>query len=154
MAHRNSINKPKIKLLSNAHAKSLGRKRSARASRAISTRSSNTLRYADPKSVAPRPTELYEVALFTGDAQTAAGSIITRTLLNKRAKKLARNLKYIAARLDGPQSSGEAMDVDAEAQRLSQLEQAKAALWSVLENKDAFKVASSGEGTTMGVQAF
>lgn len=154
MAHRNSINKPKIKLLSNGHAKNLGRKRSARASKAISTRSSTTLRYADSKSVAPRPTELYEVALFTGDAKTATGSIITRTLLNKRAKKLARNSKYIASRQNGSQSSGDAMDVDAEAQRLSQLEQVKAALWSVLENKDAYKIASSGEGTTMGVQAF
>lgn len=155
MAHKNSINKPKIKLQSNGHAKSLARKRLARASKTVSTRSSTTLRYAKSAQVAPRPTELYEVALYNGNALTATGVVTNRTLSNKRAKKLERNLRYIAQRLSTGKPTGDVdMDVDAVEQRLTQLEQTKAALWSVLEKKDSLRAVPLGEGTTMGVPAF
>lgn len=156
MAGRNAINKPKIKMHAHSHAKSLGRRRAAR--RTTATRSS-TSRYASKGTTAPRPTDSKAVALYTGDIPAPASTMTTTTLSNKRAKKIARNQKYMAANKAATKTNTESMDVDeilTEEQKQTKLDQVKKALWSVIENhsKSGFSVVADSEGTTLGIQSF
>ncbi|RCK65671.1 Ribosome biogenesis protein ALB1 [Candida viswanathii] len=158
MAGRNAINKPKIKMHAHSHAKSLGRKRAAR--RTTATRSS-TSRYASKGSTAPRSTDSQAVALYTGELPAPSSTMTTTTLSNKRAKKIARNQKYMAANnaAASGKDSNESMDVDAnltEEQRQTKLDQVKKALWSVIEThaKSGYPVVADPEGTTLGIQSF
>lgn len=164
MAHKNSINKPKIKIQSQKHASAIGKKRAARSRNAPATKS-NTSR--NSTGVAPTPTESKAVALFTGSIQPT-GVITNSTLSNKRAKKLARNAKYIAQRnveleIDIAAKQEEAMEVDEEkttkktkesAKAPSQLDKVKEVLWSAIADNASYKIDAEGEGTTLGVQAF
>ena len=83
----------------------------------------------------------------------------TTTLSNKRAKKIARNQKYMAANKAATKTNTESMDVDeilTEEQKQTKLDQVKKALWSVIENhsKSGFSVVADSEGTTLGIQSF
>ncbi|KAK6455896.1 ribosome biogenesis protein ALB1 [Scheffersomyces xylosifermentans] len=158
MASKNSINKPKIKISAHSHAKTLGKKRAARARKNPSSRSA-TERYSEKAGVAPRPTDSKAIALYTGEAPKPTGVVTNTTLSNKRAKKLARNQKYIDQRNSKTKTQEDAeMDIDEETaeEKQTRVEKVKAALWSVVENqtKGLYKVAVDGEGTTLGVQAF
>lgn len=155
MAGRNAINKPKIKMHAHSHAKSLGRKRAAR--RTTATRSS-TSRYASKGTTAPRPTDSQAVALYTGETPAPSTIMTTTTLSNKRAKKIARNQKYMAAN-KAAKSNTESMDIDhglTEEQKQTKLDQVKKALWSVIENhsKSGYSVVADPEGTTLGILSF
>ncbi|ABN68729.1 predicted protein [Scheffersomyces stipitis CBS 6054] len=157
MASKNSINKPKIKINAHSHAKTLGRKRAARARKNPSTKSS-TSRYAEVSGTATKPSDSTAIALYTGEAPKPTGVVTNTTLSNKRAKKLARNQKYIDQRKNEGLGKEHEMDVEVETeeQRQSRLEQIKKALWSVVQNQSEglYKVAVDAEGTTLGVQAF
>lgn len=153
MAGRNAINKPKIKLHVQSHAKSLGRKRAAR--RTTATRSS-TSRYAAKGTTAPRPTDSKAVALYTGNAPQPTSTMTTQTLSNKRAKKIARNQRYLAANKLKENETAMEVDNTSEQEKQTKLDQIKKALWSVIENhqKNGYSVVSDPEGTTLGIQSF
>lgn len=164
MANKNSVNKPKIKIIGNKHAATIGKKRAARARKATPTRSS-TSRYAD--NTAARPSESKSIAIYTGNLPKATGVVVNNSLSNKRAKKLARNQKYIDKRneklsIDVLAKEQEAMDIDEEAVAAvneaakSKLESIKGALWAVVEDRasEGFKMNTEGEGTTLGIRAF
>ncbi|KAI5950111.1 ALB1 [Candida jiufengensis] len=148
MAGRNAINKPKIKMLAQSHAKSLGRKRAARNS--IQTRSS-TSRYASRGTTAPRPTDSKAIALFTGETPNPISKMTTNTLSNKRAKKIARNQKYFTKK----QEEDIIMDVNNELKQ-TKLDQVKKTLWDLIDRteKNGPLVVPDSEGTTLGVQSF
>ncbi|CAI5760134.1 unnamed protein product [Candida verbasci] len=149
MAGRNAINKPKIKMLAQSHAKSLGKKRANR--RTIATRSS-TSRYAEKHLTAPRPTDSKAVALFTGQTPSPVSIMTTTTLSNKRAKKIARNQKYLQSKLDEDLK----MKEEDEEIQPSKLENIKKTLWKVIENYEQFgyQIKPDSEGTTLGIQSF
>ncbi|KAG7193368.1 ribosome biogenesis protein alb1 [Scheffersomyces spartinae] len=164
MAHKNSINKPKIKIQSQKHASAIGKKRAARSRNVPATKSSTS---RNSSGVAPTPTESKAVALFTGSIKPT-GLITNNTLSNKRAKKLTRNAKYIAQRkekleIDLMAKQEGAMDLDEEKQTTktnesrkapSQLDKVKEVLWSAVADNANYKIDVEGEGTTLGVQAF
>ncbi|EGW30215.1 ribosome biogenesis protein ALB1 [Spathaspora passalidarum NRRL Y-27907] len=156
MAGKNNINKPKIKLNANSHAKHLGSKRAARARSNASTRSSLG-RYADKATTAPRPTDSVALALYTGETPGPVNTMTNVTLSKKRAKKIARNQKYFAANIK-TKSDDVTMEIDNETveEKQSKLDQIKKALWSVIENhsKNGYSVVADAEGTTLGVQSF
>lgn len=144
-----TINKPKLRLNKLGHARSMGQKKSLRESKTPHTRSSLG-RYSDASLTAPRPTDSKSIALYTGEGLQPNNVITNNLLSKKRAKKLDRNQKYINQRNGG--------DIDMEPKsrevKQSELDQIKAALWNVVENKDIFKLEGDVEGTTLGVQAF
>lgn len=164
MPSRNSINKPKDKLLRNSHASSIGKKRSARARNGIPTRSSRYETSTEPKS-----TESKAVALYNGTSNPT-GVVTNNTLSNKRAKKIARNNKYIARRNEKLNidllADQEKMEVDeentkeaeAEIKKQSKLDKIKEVLWAAVEDKASeglsVSAGTDGNGTTLGVQAF
>lgn len=96
--------------------------------------------------------------------------VTTNKLTGKRARKIERNSRYIAKRneqLNIDLQAKQEMDVDmADGETVgkknkhekepTQLEKVKTALWAVVEDTDAvgMKLNVSGEGTTIGVQAF
>ncbi|EDK47256.1 conserved hypothetical protein [Lodderomyces elongisporus NRRL YB-4239] len=149
MAGRNAINKPKIKMLAQSHARSLSRKRAARSS--VQTRSS-TSRYASKSLTAPRPTDSKSLALYTGETPLSQSVMTTNTLSKKRAKKIARNQKYLSQK----QEDELMMDMDKQMKEKSRLDKVKKALWDLIENfeKNGPTVLPTGEGTTLGVQSF
>lgn len=163
MPSRNSINKPKDHLHRASHARSIGKKRAARARTAVPTKS-NTSRYNT--ETAPTPTESKALALSTGGH--SGTKLTSNTLSNKRAKKIARNQKYIEQRnqklnIDAAAKQEDEMDLDESNQGKNKnqkaktnLEQIKDALWSVVEDKSSssLRIELEGEGTTLGVQAF
>ncbi|CUM65365.1 uncharacterized protein PRCAT00003001001 [Priceomyces carsonii] len=159
MPTRNSVNKPKDKIISNRHAASIGKKRAARSSKARVTASS-TSRY-DTNTV-PRPTESKALALYAG--KSGDSKLITNnTLSNKRAKKIARNQKYVDKRNEKLNiditSKEEAMmedDTEESLPESSTLKKVKDALWTVIEDneKNGLEIKTDGEGTTLGIQAF
>lgn len=165
MPSRNSVNRPKDKLIRNGHASAIGKKRSARSRLNVATRSS-TSRYNDESKTAPKPSESTSLALYSGSAAQPSGVITNNTLSKKRSKKIARNQKYINKRneqlsIDIAAKSEEAMDVDVEKEapvtkKTSQLEQIKQALWSVVADgvSEGLAITGNGNGTTLGVQAF
>ncbi|CAK9441973.1 uncharacterized protein LODBEIA_P57910 [Lodderomyces beijingensis] len=152
MAGRNAINKPKIKLLANSHSKTLGRRRAAARANAVQTRSSSS-RYADRATTAPRPTDSKAVALFTGETPRPRTKMTTSSLSKKRAKKIARNQRYLTKQ----QEEDILMQVDSEVNQ-NKFEAAKKALWGLVEEFDAngprVVPDPEAEGTTLGVQAF
>lgn len=167
MPSRNSINKPKDHIHRANHAHSIGKKRAARARKAIPTKSS-TSRYS-LEGVAPKPTESKAIALYTGSAGEPNTLLSNNTLSNKRAKKLARNQKYIDQRnqklnIDVTAKQEEGMELDPEfvekkskhEKEQTKLDKIKQALWAVVEDKSSnlLKVNTESEGTTLGVQAF
>lgn len=168
MPSRNSINKPKDKILRNSHASSIGKKRSARARSGIVTKSS-TPRYDTDSSAVPKATESRAIALYNGST-TPSGVVTNNTLSNKRAKKIARNKKYIVKRNEKLNidllADQEKMEVDedtekeeqAKAKSQTKLDKIKEVLWDAVEDRvsEGFKVSSGtdGNGTTLGVQAF
>ncbi|CAL1190591.1 unnamed protein product [Candida parapsilosis] len=127
MAGRNAINKPKIKMLAHSHAKSLSRKRS--------------LRNSIQTNCCP----------IHGEAPAPSSVMTTNTLSKKRAKKIARNQKYFTKKQEGDIL----MNIDNDIKN-SKLEQAKKALWELIESreKNGPAVVADGEGTTLGVQSF
>lgn len=143
-----SINKPRKKIVARAHANSIGKKRAARVK--LTNKKSSVGRYS--KTADPSPTDAKGLALYTGPS-TATTEMITQTLSNKKARKLARNQKYIDARNNKPKV--EEMEVDQEVKQTN-LEKVKKALWSVVENYNngGLRVQPDVEGTTLGVQAF
>lgn len=144
-----SINKPRKKIASRAHANSIGKRRAARAN--LTNKQSSAGRYA--KNADPKPTDTKSLALYTGPS-TATSEMITKTLSNKKARKLARNQKYIDARSNKPKVAEE-MEVDQEVKQTN-LEKVKAALWNVVENYNngGLRPQPDTEGTTLGIQAF
>ncbi|ODV81281.1 ribosome biogenesis protein ALB1 [Suhomyces tanzawaensis NRRL Y-17324] len=148
MASRNSVNKPKNKLHASAHAKVLGKRRAARNRKNTASRST-VGRYSDADSAAARPTDSKAIALYTGGGPKVTSVMTNTTLSNKRAKKLARNQKYI----DQRNNKVKEVEMDVE-EKKSQLEKVKAALWTVVENSANLMMSPAGEGTTLGVQAF
>ncbi|RLV92813.1 Ribosome biogenesis protein ALB1 [Spathaspora sp. JA1] len=156
MAGKSNINKPKIKLNANSHAKHLGSKRAARARANASTRSSIG-RYADKATTAPRPSDSLSLALYSGETPGPVNTMTNVTLSKKRAKKIARNQKYFAANVKN-KNEDVTMEVDNETieQKQSKLDKVKKALWSVIERhaEHGYPVVADAEGTTLGVQSF
>lgn len=165
MASKNSINKPKGKLHRAAHANRLGQKRAARAKLAAPTRSSHGRYNVD---TVPRPTDSKALALYSGTGPSACTRAVTTNILSKkRARKIERNARYIAKRklqLDADLAAQEGMDVDRETigkrqkevKPETKLEKVKKALWTAVADASAERLALevSGEGTTLGIQAF
>lgn len=136
MAGGNSINKTKYKNKAFHHAKILGKKRAA------TVRNTKLALGRYHEHAAPTPTQSTEVALFTGE-HTPSDAIHTQTLSKKKAKKLARNQKYVQAR------NGEInMDVEEKEVKQGQVERVKKALWTLVETWQP-KV-PQGQGTTLG----
>ncbi|KAK6465989.1 ribosome biogenesis protein ALB1 [Scheffersomyces coipomensis] len=158
MASKNSINKPKNKINAFSHAKSLAKKRAARAKSLPSTRSSLQARYADKATTAIRPTDSKAVALYTGESAQPIAKMTNTTLSNKRAKKIARNQKYIAQRkqAESGDSTMEVESIQSVEVKQSNLDKVKVLLWSVIETNSngEYKAKADGEGTTLGIQAF
>ena len=118
----------------------------------------------------PRPTDSKAVALYNGEMPARSTGVTTNKLTGKRARKIERNSRYIAKRneqLNIDLQAKQEMDVDmADGETVgkknkhekepTQLEKVKTALWAVVEDTDAvgMKLNVSGEGTTIGVQAF
>lgn len=138
-----SINKPRKTIAARAHANSIGKKRAARAH--LTNKQSSAGRYST--SADPLPTSTKSLALFTGPPSTST-EMITKTLSNKKARKLARNQKYINGRSASPKVE---MDVDPVVVETN-LEKVKKALWSVVEefNNGGLRVEIDSEGTTLG----
>ncbi|CAH2350327.1 ribosome biogenesis protein Alb1p [[Candida] railenensis] len=164
MPSRNSINRPKDKLIRNGHASAIGKKRHARSRLSAATRSS-TSRYNTETSTAPRPSESTSLALYTGaEASQPTGVITNNTLSKKRTKKIERNQKYIERRnqqlnIDIAAKKESSMDIDqetiAKVKEASKLEKIKQALWSVVADGVSEGLSlGDGNGTTLGVQAF
>lgn len=165
MASKNSINKPKDTNKRAAHSALLARKRAARAKTALPTRSSHG-RYNT--KTAARPTDSKAVALYSGVPSTIAGvSVTTSVLSKKRARKIERNARYIAkrkAQLQVDLAAENEMDIEAESagKRIKEvkpetkLDKVKKALWTAVAQSASEKLAMnvSGEGTTIGIQAF
>ena len=149
MASKNSINKPKIRIQAHKHSKTLVRKRLALAKRLAPSRSS-TGRYAEKNTTAPRPTDSRALALYVGEVPTNAGVITNNTLSNKRAKKIARNQRYVVQR----NAKNGDKEIEMKEVPQSKLDKVKEALWKVVENQASLKVIAQGEGTTLGIQAF
>lgn len=162
MPSRNSINKPKGKIHRAQHGSAISKKRTARARTALPTRSSSG-RYN--KDTVPRPTDSLAVALYNGAGASQGSGVTTQTLSKKRAKKIERNNRYIARRNEQLSidlaAQNEGMDIEMSEKRVkakkpaSQLEKVKEALWAVVDDStggDFLDV--SGEGTTLGIQAF
>lgn len=149
MASKNSINKPKIRIQAHRHSKTLVRKRQALAKRLAPSRSS-TGRYAEKNTTAPRPTDSRALALYVGEVPTNAGVITNNTLSNKRAKKIARNQRYVVQR----NAKNGDKEIEMKEVPQSKLDKVKEALWKVVENQASLKVIAQGEGTTLGIQAF
>lgn len=127
-----------------------------RAARAKSTTRSSTSRYNEES--APKPTESHEIALYNGKVP-ATTQLTTKTLSNKRAKKLARNQKYIEKRLHGDldmQVDGEnkLVKTKSKTKEATQTEIIRNALWEAVNNKTLLKTPVSETGTTVGVQSF
>ncbi|KAK6201651.1 ribosome biogenesis protein ALB1 [Scheffersomyces amazonensis] len=159
MASKNSINKPKNKINSASHAKSLAKKRAARSKILPNTRSSIG-RYADKAVTAVRPTDSKAIALYTGESPAPISKMTKNTLSNKRAKKIARNQKYVDQRKQAENKEEDAsMEIETKEQleeRQTNLDKVKTLLWSVIEQnaRGEYKSSADGEGTTLGIQAF
>lgn len=166
MPSKNSINRPKDKLIRNGHASAIGKKRSARSRLSVATRSS-TSRYNTDEKTATRPSESKSLALYSGTSAKPSGVITNNTLSKKRSKKIARNQKYTERRneklsIDVAAKQEEAMEIDGEAAKEkatkgpSKLEQIKQALWAVVADgvSEGMSISGDGNGTTLGVQAF
>lgn len=167
MPSRNSINKPKDKILRNLHSSAIGKKRALRQKSAPKTRSS-TFRYNEDSNVKPSPTESNSLALYSGRSIDAAGGITTKTLSKKRAKKISRNQKYIAQRNEqlgiDIKAKEESMEIEDEkpaenkdSSKSGSVDAVRKALWSVVKDttSEALQIAvEHGQGTTLGVQAF
>lgn len=165
MASKNSINKPKCKNKRVAHSQLLGRKRAERAKTAIPTRSSHG---RHNKQTAARPTDSKAVALYAGVPSTIAGAAVTTSVLSKkRARKIERNARYVAKRnlqLEVESAAQNGMDVEVasagkrvkEVKPETKLDKVKKALWTAVEVAASERLAIdvSGEGTTIGIQAF
>lgn len=160
MPSRNSVNKPKNKIHSTKHASSIGKRRAARA--VVPTRSST---HRSNTKTAPGPNQSKALALFNETGPAEVGVMTTNTLSNKRAKKLARNQRYLAQRndklsIDVQAKQDEAMEVDTKRVRNqkppTQLDQVKQALWAVVEDHElnGMSLKVSSDGTTIGIQAF
>lgn len=164
MPSRNSINKPKNKIHQNSHASSIGKKRAARAK---STTRSSTSRYNEDAT--PRPTDSKSVALYTGNVTPT--TITNKTLSTKKAKKLARNQKYIEKRLlkdldeqmqlddetnDKTAHPSSLIKIKSKTKQTSETEIIRKLLMETVANKnyEPFKVATDSEGTTIGIQSF
>lgn len=163
MPSRNSINKPKNKIHLNSHASSIGKKRAARDK--SSTRSS-TSRYNE--NATPRPTDSKSVALYTGNVIPT--TITNKTLSTKKAKKLARNQKYIEKRLlkdldeqmqldddsNDKSAQNSLIKIKSKVKQQSETDKIRKLLMETIANKnyEPFKVATDSEGTTIGIQSF
>lgn len=158
MPSRNSVNKPKDTLNQARKRASLAKKRAARVRKGLIAppRSSTSSSSGLPKSTA--------VALYSGAKPT--GAVTTKTLSNKRLKKIERNKKYVAKRneqvlIDAQAQAEDSMEIDdaepaaAQVQK-SKINTVKDALWSVIEDSAAsgFIMEANGEGTTLGGPVF
>lgn len=157
MPSRNSVNKPKDTINQARKRASLAKKRAARVRKGLIAppRSSTSSSSGQPKSTA--------VALYSGAMPT--GAITTKTLSNKRLKKIERNKKYVAKRneqvlIDAQAQAEDSMEIDdvespAQVQK-SKINTVKDALWSVIEDSaaSAFIMEANGEGTTLGGPVF
>lgn len=152
MPSKNSINKPKDKILKKSHASSLGKKRS---SRLQSTSRSSTGRYNTRAT--PAPTDSKAIALYTGKIPIT-NKITTQTLSKKKAKKLVRNQKYVEKRNELLKKDlDEKMEVESDSKvKISESEKLNNQLWENINNKDIlwFKRVPNGEVTLIGVQSF
>lgn len=152
MPSRNSINKPKDKILKNSHASTIGKRRSNRVR--LSTRSSHG-RYND--NTLPTPRDSKAVALYTGKIPITT-ELTTKTLSNKKAKKLARNQKYNEKRKELlTKDIDSKMEVEDEKKvKESEAEKLRVLLWNSIKSNDLllFKKQPDTEGTTIGVQSF
>lgn len=164
MPSKNSVNKPQGKLLRTHHASAISKKRTARAKIAGPTRSSAG-RYNT--ETAPRPTDPKGLALYSGPISQGSG-VTTHTLLKKKERKLQRNSRYIAKRNEQLNldlaAQNEGMEIDSKVSEKREkkqkeptnLDKVKQALWTAVEDHKVggMAVQTSGEGTTIGVQAF
>ncbi|KAJ8140218.1 hypothetical protein OXX80_012073 [Metschnikowia pulcherrima] len=159
MPSKNNPNKPSSKLSRKHSAGGVVKKRTPKT--VVPTRSSAG-RYN--KNTAPRPTDPKALAVYTGPVSDGSG-VTTQTISKKRAKKLERNSRYVAKRneqLDVDLAAqNEGMDIDMEKREKKQkpqtnLDKVKQALWTAVEDHNSGNVAvqTTGEGTTLGVQAF
>ncbi|VEU19517.1 DEKNAAC100681 [Brettanomyces naardenensis] len=150
---KHALNKPKKTLVRSQKGRHLGKKRAASKQRILELESSNT------NELVPN-TEL---------TASASGVITNRVVSKKRAKKNARNIKYINARsvngtklLVDLQAKKDLMEVDGEEEEEDKGKSQKKsdpireALWSVVADvaNGGLKIDSTGEGTTLGGPSF
>lgn len=139
MPSKNSVNRPKDGLNRVRKNTRVAKKRAAAraAGEYAPARSAASLTSGQPKLTA--------VALYTG-AVTPRGTLTTHTLSKKRAQKIARNKRYIAARKGVVDATlAETMEVD----EVPATKAARAALLEVLQ-MPMFPENPSTGGTEMG----
>ncbi|RKP32309.1 ribosomal pre-60S maturation factor [Metschnikowia bicuspidata] len=159
MAFDHSFNKPNLQIRKASHASCLARKRAARAKMILPQGKYTPL-------AVRRSTDTQALAVLSGSTG-ASGPKLTRTVLSgKKARKIERTLRYAAQRkqqkLNAETAAEDGMDVDAEdiAKRQkkvkpeTKLDKVKKALWTALENASSETLQATGEGTTLGIQAF
>ncbi|CCK73592.1 Alb1p NDAI_0G06090 [Naumovozyma dairenensis CBS 421] len=176
MPSKNSINRPKLTVNLHRKAQKAGKKRAARerAGHYKPARSADASKSGEIKSVA---LDLYfndkdktgQASTNTSTLASGNGSVTTKTLSKKRAKKIERSLRYAEQRkllidLQAKLENGNddtAMDVDGgevvkrvreNKKEKSALTQMKEALWNVLDDASSSQglVIGSGQGTTLG----
>lgn len=163
MPSLNSINKPNYTSQKKSHANSMAKRK---ASRSRTTTRSSTSRYND--EAVPTPTESKAVGLYTGTIPTP-GNVTNKTLSKKRARKIARNQKYVDSRnarltddiqmdLDSDNSKKTSLvKIKSKVKKESETERLNKVLWDAVNapNMEIFKNSPiSEEGTTIGVQSF
>lgn len=137
----------------------MGKKRAIRAKFAVPTRSSAGRYNTD---TAPRPTDVKGLTLYLGP-QTSG--VTTQTVSKKAARKLERNRRHVQRRKEADAATQVgSMDIDMDSvskahkkqKAQTHLDKVKQALWTAVEdaNTSGMSLDTSGEGTTIGIQAF
>lgn len=159
-----SVNRPKDKQIRSKNAYSLGRKRAARS--ALPTQTIK-LDGVSNSSTKPENSKSPALALYSGNASSTT-AVTRQKLSKKRAKKIARNQKYLEKNNqeqgnDTRKSADDTMDIEddnvsSEQQKRneSRLNRIKDIFWTALKAKadESQQEYIQGEGTTLGVAAF
>lgn len=147
-----SINKPSKAITLRNHEQRLARKRAARAKAVKPFTPTAASKPDDPKSAA-----------YYKDIIARGTGVITKTLSKKRAQKLERNARFAAKRNQQLALQEGGMEVDMPVIKKekkqkpeSHLEKVRKALRTAVEDSAASSMVmdASGEGTTIGIQAF
>ncbi|CCE61791.1 hypothetical protein TPHA_0B01190 [Tetrapisispora phaffii CBS 4417] len=170
MASKNSVNKPKLTVNVSKRNQHKANKRAQMEKNGEfqPSRSSGNFVSNQVKSI---PVQLYfkdESSLNSSNSNLSSATT-TKTLSKKRAKKIARNLKYVQQRkllvdVQAKHENDMAIDADSVAKVERQkgngkektvLARMKDALWNVLEDSSSQPlVLATGQGTTLGGPSF
>lgn len=136
MAGGNAINKAKYKNKAFRHAKALGQRRAAK----VRDLKLSLGRLA--AKTAPVPTDAMTLAVFEPEVGAPNTVEAKRVLSKKKARKLARNDRYLA------QAAGKDIEMEEKEIKIGELERVKKTLWSLVELWKP--TAPTGQGTTLG----